>query len=87
MSGGKRARVLKCWPDQTGSSLDTHLFPDRVALRAAALETGFDVPCGLLAGKSLLGVTRRTHIYARPLSVPEFAPWAGSQRSTASLKL
>ena len=41
--GEKRARVLKYWPDQTGSSLDPHLFLDRVALRAVALETGFDV--------------------------------------------
>ena len=62
-------------------------FPDRVALRAAALETGFDVPYGLLAGGSLVGVTRRTQRYAWPLSVPEFAPWIGSQHSTASLGL
>ena len=79
--------MLKRWRDQTGGPLDTYLFPDRVALRAAALETGFDVPYGLSAGGSLLGVTRRTHRYAWPLSVPGFAPWVGSQRSTVSLRL
>ena len=79
--------MLKCWPDQTGSSLDPHLLPDRVALRAAAFETGFDVPYASSACGSLLGVTRRTHRYAWPLSVPGLAPWVGSQRSTASLGL
>ena len=78
--------MVECWPDQTGSSLDPHLFLDRVASKAA-LETGFDVRYGSLAGGSLLGVTRRTHRYAWPLSVPGFAPWVGSQRSTVSLRL
>ena len=78
--------MLKCWPDQTGSSLGPHLFLDRVASKAA-LETDFDATYGLSAGGSLLGVTRRTHRYAWPLSVPGFAPWVGSQRSTASLRL
>ena len=49
MSGGKWARVLKCLPGQTGSSLDPHLFLDRVASKAA-LETGFDVPALRLIG-------------------------------------
>ena len=77
MSGGKWARVLKCLPGQTGSSLDPHLFLDRVASKAA-LETGFDVPYGLSAGGSLLGVTRRSHRHAWPLSVPGLALWVDS---------
>ena len=86
MSRGKWARVLKCLPGQTGSSLDPHLFLDRVASKAA-LETGFDVPYGLSADGNLLGATRRTHRYAVPLSVPGFTPWVGSQHSTVSLGL
>ena len=66
--------------------MDPHLFLDRIVSKAA-LETGFDVPYGLSTGGSLLGVTRRTHRYAWPLSVPAFAPWIGSQRSTASRRV
>ena len=89
MNRGKWARVLKCWPDQDGSSLDSHTFRLGVAFMALNCPSRNVLVCpyGLLAGGSLLGVTRRTHRYAWPLSVSGFGPWVGSQRSTVPLKL
>ena len=62
---------------QTGDSLASSLPGSGSGM--TTLENGYCMPREFLsAGGNLLGVTRRSHRHAWPLSVPRLAPWVDS---------
>ena len=47
--------MLKCWPGETGSSLDPYLFRDRVALTALTCTVTFLMSLRLICGWKVVG--------------------------------